>query len=91
MDTNVKALKSGVWYTAANFIIKGIGFLSTPIFTRLFTQEQYGLFNNYISWESTFNVFVSLQLVSTFVSARFDFKDKFDEYVSSLVLFLLDG
>nr|WP_288885813.1 oligosaccharide flippase family protein [uncultured Blautia sp.] len=87
MDTNIKALKSGVWYTAANFIIKGIGFLSTPIFTRLFTQEQYGLFNNYISWESTFNVFVSLQLVSTFVSARFDFKDKFDEYVSSLLVF----
>ena len=34
-NNNVKALKSGIWYTAANFLTKSIGFITTPIFTRL--------------------------------------------------------
>ena len=40
---NVKALKSGIWYTAANFIMKGIGFITMPIFTRLLSHEDFGL------------------------------------------------
>lgn len=31
MSNNAKALKSGVWYTIANFITKSMVFISTPI------------------------------------------------------------
>ena len=72
-NTNAKALKSGIWYTAANFITKGIGFLTTPIFTRLLTHNDYGMYSNYASWLSTFGGFATLYLGTSFISARFDF------------------
>ena len=82
---NVKALKSSVWYTAANFVMKGIGFLTMPIFTRLLSREEFGLYSNYASWLHTFSIFVSLHLGATFISARFDFEDDFDGYISSVL------
>lgn len=71
-SNNEKALKSGVWYTVANFIMKGIGFITTPIFTRLLSHSEFGLYSNYASWLQTFTMFVTLNLASTFISARFD-------------------
>lgn len=82
-NNNIKALKSGVWYTAANFITKSVGFITTPIFTRLLTHSDYGLYSNYTSWLSTFTVFAALNLASSFISARFEFEDDFDGYISS--------
>ena len=85
-ETNsAKALKSGVWYTVANFIMKGIGFITTPIFTRLLSHDEFGLYSNYASWLQTFTMFVTLNLASTFISARFDFEDDFDGYISSVL------
>ena len=40
VNNNKKALKSGVWYTASNFLDKSIGFITTPIFTRLLTKSR---------------------------------------------------
>ena len=84
MSNNKKALKSGVWYTASNFLVKSIGFITTPIFTRLLTREDFGLYNNYISWLASITIIVTLNLDSTLISARFDFKDNFDEYILSI-------
>ena len=69
-NNNVKALKSGIWYTAANFLTKSIGFITTPIFTRLMTHDEFGLYNNFTSWTSTLTILVTLNLTSTFISAR---------------------
>ena len=46
MENSYKALKSGVWYTASNFLVKSIGFITTPLFTRLLTKTEFGIFNN---------------------------------------------
>ena len=39
---NKQVLKSGVWYIFGNFLVKGIGFLTTPFFARLMTKEDVG-------------------------------------------------
>lgn len=85
MSNNGRALKSGIWYTVANFMTKSIVFITTPIFTRLLSHEDFGLYNNFSSWLSILTVFVTLNLESTFISARFDFKHKFDEYIFSVL------
>lgn len=84
-ENNKKALKSGLWYTAANFLMRSIGFITTPIFTRMLTHEEFGMYNNYTSWLTIITIFVTLNLESTFISARFDYDKKFDEYVLSTV------
>lgn len=84
-SNNRKALKSGLWYTFSNFFVRSIGFLTTPIFTRLLTHAEYGAYNNYTSWLAIITIFVTLNLESTLISARFDYKDKFDEYIFSIL------
>ena len=85
-NNNIKALKSGIWYTLANFITKAIGFLTTPIFTRLLSHNEYGLYSNYNSWLSTLIILATLNLGSTFISARFDHEKDFDSYISSVLV-----
>lgn len=80
-----KALRSGVWYTLSNFLLRSIGFITTPIFTRLLTKEDFGAFNNFTSWISIATVFVTLNLESTLISARYDYKEKFDKYILSIL------
>ena len=79
MNSSRQALKSGVWYTLSNFLVKSIGFITTPIFTRLLTKEDFGLYNNYLSWLAIITIIVTFNLDSTLISARYDFENKFDE------------
>ena len=85
VDNNKKALKSGIWYTVSNLLVRSIGFITTPIFTRILTKEQFGAYNNYTSWLNIVLIFVTLNLESTLISARFDYKKKFDEYILSMI------
>ena len=84
-SNNGKALKSGIWYTFSNFLVRGIGLITTPIFTRLLTKAEFGAYNNYTSWLAIITIFVTLNLESTLISARFDYKEKFDEYIFSVL------
>ena len=60
--TNGRVLKSGVWYTASNFLVKGIVFITTPIFTRLLTKTDFGLYNNYVSWLAIITIIVTTNI-----------------------------
>lgn len=82
---DAKALKSGVWYTASNFLVKSIGIITTPIFTRMLSHEEFGLFNNFTSWMLILSIIVTLNLDSTFISARYDFEKDFDRYILSVL------
>lgn len=84
-STNRKALKSGIWYTASNFLVKSIAFLTTPIFTRILTKTDFGLYNNYVSWLAIATILVTLNLDSTLISARYDYANSFDEYIFSVL------
>ena len=86
-NTNKKAFKSGIWYTAANFLTKSIGIITVPIFTRLLSKQEVGAYGNYTSWLAVFMILVTLNLESTFISAKFDYEKEFDSYVSSLLVF----
>lgn len=84
---NSKALKSGIWYTAANFLTKSIGIITTPIFTRLLTKNEIGAYGNYTSWLSIMTILIALTLESTFISAKYEYEEEFDSYVSTMMLF----
>lgn len=82
-NKNAKALKSAVWYTVSNFLTRAIGLITTPIFTRLMTKAEFGLFNDYSSWLSILTIITTIDLSASFISARYDFEDDFDGYVYS--------
>jgi O-antigen/teichoic acid export membrane protein len=81
-----KVLKAGAGYVIGNYLLKGITFLSAPIFTRLMTTEEFGNFGTYTSYEAIFYIIVGLALHSSINNAKYKYGDKFEDYVSSLVL-----
>lgn len=94
-----KLIKSSFWYTIGNFFIKGISFITIPIFVNITTQAEYGLINNFTSFVSIFSILIGLSLNSAINNASFDYKDKINEFMSavlslatiSLLVFIIIG
>ena len=76
-----KLVKSSFWYTIGNFFIKGISFITIPIFVNITTQAEYGLINNFTSFVSIFSILVGLSLNSAINNASFDYKDDINELI----------
>ncbi len=55
-------LKASLWFVVCSVLQKGIAFLTTPIFTRLMSTEQYGQVTVYNSWVEVFTIFATLNL-----------------------------
>lgn len=55
-------VKASLWFVICSVLQKGIAFLTTPIFTRLMSTEQYGQVTVYNSWVEVFTIFATLNL-----------------------------
>lgn len=80
-----KILVSGIWYIVSNTVIKAVGFITMPIFTRLLTKSQFGDINNFGAWYSLMFIFASLSLSSSLARGRIDYKDNLYSFVKSLL------
>ena len=80
------ALKAGLWYVISNFLVKALSFITTPIFARLMTAEQYGEFSNYASWLATLLILAGAELYNTLGRAYYDYTEDYDKYVSSVTI-----
>ena len=83
------SVKSTVAFVISSFILKGISFLVTPVFTRVMDASQYGLVSIYQSWLIIIEVFALLGMTSAgvFNVGLNDYKQSRDEYIAS-ILFL---
>ncbi|MCB2308243.1 oligosaccharide flippase family protein [Clostridium estertheticum] len=82
-----RLVKSGIWFTIGTFFIQGISFITMPIFTRMLGTTGFGIVNVYTTWLSVFTTIITLGLLATVNNAKVDFKEKYDEFASS-ILFL---
>ncbi|SFC23123.1 lipopolysaccharide biosynthesis protein [Butyrivibrio sp. YAB3001] len=78
--------KVGIIYTLSNLVIRGMAFITTPIFTRLLTKSEYGEFSNISSWAHIIAIIVTLQLYVSIVRAKYDYENELDKYLSSILL-----
>lgn len=81
---NRRAFKAGIFYIACQLIVRGITFLMTPVFTRLLSQEQYNQYKIFESWLLIFAPVMSLCLWRSVERAKYDVRERFHEYVSSV-------
>lgn len=90
--TKSKALRSGIGYTLGNILIKGINFLTLPIFSRLLTPEEFGIYNVFASYDLILFVVLGLALHTSIQSANLEFREKINSYTSSISLIcILNG
>ncbi len=83
-----KAVKAGIGYTVGNMLVKGITFLTIPIFARLMSAENYGLFNTFNSYMAILTIFIGLAIHASIKNARYDFDGKLGSYTTASVLLI---
>ncbi len=81
-----KALKAGVGYTVGNYLLKGISFLTVPIFARIMDTDDFGIYSTYMSYDAIMAVVIGFALHSSLKNAKYLYKEKFDDYISSIML-----
>lgn len=81
-----KVLKSSFWYTISNFLISSINILTTPIFSRILTLEEFGAYNNFITILNILNIVSSLNLQATLNRAKYDFIDDTTSYIKTMIV-----
>lgn len=55
-------IKASFWYFICSFFQKGISVITTPIFTRLMSTDEYGQYGIFTSWQSIVAIFITLRL-----------------------------
>ena len=82
------ASKATIWFMACTLIQKGLSFITTPIFARLLTTEQYGIYNVYGSWMQILIIFATLRLdYAVFNKGMSKYSEDRDGYTSSMLGF----
>lgn len=80
------AVKAGFWYVLSTFLSKGIAFITTPIFSRMMSSDDYGEFVNFASWLVTLFIVTSMEMFNTLPRAYYDYKGEYDKYNSSVTI-----
>jgi len=85
-NPNRNILKAGVWYTLGSYFIKGITFLTIPIFSRIITTSDYGLYNTYISYATLLTIFITFAMHVSLKNAKIEFGVDINGYASSCIM-----
>ncbi len=76
--------KASAWYIASGAMARGIGVLCTPIFTRLLTPGEYGLYSLYNTWIGVLTVVMTLELSGSVIYRGLQkFSDRKQEFISA--------
>lgn len=77
-------VKASLWFMACSIVQKCVSLLTTPIFTRVMDQTQYGQFTHYNSWLNVICIFTTLNLqYGSFNTAQIKFGDDRKAYTAS--------
>lgn len=79
------AAKAGLWFIICNVLQRGVQFIVTPIYTRLLTPEQYGVYSLFITWMNLFSILGTLNLsAGVYYNGIIKNDRDIDSYTSSL-------
>ncbi len=79
-----KEIKAGFGYMIGNMCIKGISFVTLPIFTRLLDPDVFGIYNTYGAYEAILAIILGVGMYSSVKNAQFDFKGKLNSYIATM-------
>lgn len=77
--------KATIWFLICSILQKGIAFLTTPIFTRLMSTEEYGQYSIYITWFQILTLLTSFRLdYAVFNKGISKYEENKDSYTSTM-------
>lgn len=92
--SNKKVIKAGIGYTIGNYLLKGLSFFVIPIFTRLLSTEDYGIYNVFLSYANVAFVLIGIAIHNSYKRAFYTFntsneKEDYYSYVSTTMLIII--
>ena len=80
-------LKATFWFTICNFILKGISFITVPLFAAFLSTEEYGVMSIYYSYEQIFLIFATLELsIGAYQRGLLKYKENEKLFTSSVII-----
>lgn len=80
------AFNAAISYLFCQLFIRGIGFVTTPIFSRILSKTEYGIYNNFFAWEGIVFPIITLNLHVSINKSKYDFKDDKDNFLSTILI-----
>lgn len=81
-----KAVKASFWFVICSILQKGINMITVPIFTRLLTAEEYGVYMVYLSWYEVLSIFITLNLsCGVFNNGMIKFEKDKERFTASML------
>jgi len=78
--------KATFWFLICNIILKGISFITVPLFTRFLSTNQYGAFSIFSSYQQIIIIFATLELpLGAYQRGILKFKDDINRFTSSII------
>lgn len=84
-----KALKAGLGYTIGNMLVKGLSFLAIPLFARLMTVEDFGIYSTFSSYVMIMTVLAGFTLHTSVRNAKLDYAEQTGAYCSSVTMLMI--
>ena len=80
-------VKASLAFFIANIISKGISYLTTPLYTRLLTTDEYGQVSLYLTWLQIFGIVAMFSLsAGVFNTGMVDYPNKRSQYSFSMLI-----
>ncbi|MEG1821608.1 MAG: oligosaccharide flippase family protein [Clostridiales bacterium] len=83
------AISAGLGYTIGNILVNGIAFISVPIFTRILSTSDFGIYSSFMAYQAILSIFIGLALHVSLKNAKYDFPDDKHGYNSAILLLML--
>lgn len=80
--------KATIYYTLSAALAKSVGILTTPIFTRILSGEEYGIYTLYMSWLGLFTLICSSIISPTSIYKTFEKFNKEKDETAVTAFFL---
>lgn len=78
--------KAAVYYMICQLLVKGLSFITTPIFSRMLSKNEYGAVSNFFAWQSLLIPLVTLDLRVTINRSKYTYSDDNDAFISTILV-----
>lgn len=91
MKKSNKVVTAGIGYTVGNYFIKGLSFLTLPLFTRIMNTSDYGIYNSFSAYSNLLFVLAGLAIHSSYRNAKLKYQPikNYYSYISTTMLLII--
>ncbi len=84
--------RAGIWGIISSLVARGVGVVGTPIFTRLLTPAEYGLYPLYTTWSALIGVVATMGLTGGAIYRGMQrYSDRRESFLSAALGLMLTG